>query len=205
MDHFPPPPATQGYSLRKANKADLDDITQIHISGFVEEPMDNYCYPFRFKYRKDHFKWTRKEYEYYLDNSQKYLVHVAEAAEQPEGDRGLDQRKDANKKHVEAYLKVASNRYEPHGFFFKWAEKQINLSVLTVLPEFRRQGVGAMMVNWGINAATEKGWPATVCASPLGKLLYAHLKFGVIGTEVIQAEGEEDSFSTAVMVLCPEE
>ncbi|RYP57028.1 hypothetical protein DL769_009744 [Monosporascus sp. CRB-8-3] len=85
MDHFPPPPATQGYSLRKANKADLDDITRIHIKGFVEEPMDNYCYPFRSKHREDHFKWMRKEYEYYLDNSQKYLVHVAEAAEQTEG------------------------------------------------------------------------------------------------------------------------
>lgn len=100
-------------------------------------------------------------------------------------------------------MEVASKRYEPHGFFSKWAEKQINLSVLTVLPDFRLQGIGTMMVNWGISAATEKDWPVTVCASPLGELLYAHLKFEVIGTEVIGVEGEEESFSSAVMVLCP--
>jgi len=56
-------------------------------------------------------------------------------------------------------------------------------------------------VNWGKNAAIEKGWPVTVCASPLGALLYAHLKFKDIGTEVIQAEGEEDFFSSAVMLF----
>lgn len=84
MDHFPSPPVTQGYSLRKAKKTDLDDITRIHILGFVKEPMDNYCYPFRFKYTEDHFKWMRREYEYYLDNPKKYLIHLAEAPEQPE-------------------------------------------------------------------------------------------------------------------------
>jgi predicted N-acetyltransferase YhbS len=100
---------------------------------------------------------------------------------------------------------VAAKRYRPGGFFHKWAEKQINLSVLTVLPDFRRQGVGTMMVQWGIKAAVEKGWPVTVCASPLGALLYVHLKFVDIGTEVIQVEDEQDSFSSAVMVLYPEE
>jgi hypothetical protein len=79
MDNFPPPPSTQDYALRNADKADLDDITRIHIDGFVAEPMDNYCYPRRFRYPEDHFKWMKKEYEYYLDNPQKYLVHVAEA------------------------------------------------------------------------------------------------------------------------------
>ena len=79
MDIFPSLPAPQGYTWREASKADLDSITNIHIDGFVEEPMDNYCYPRRFRYREGHFRWVRKEYEFYLDNSQKYLVHVAEA------------------------------------------------------------------------------------------------------------------------------
>jgi hypothetical protein len=55
MDHFPPAPAIPGYDLRKAKKEDLDSITQIHIDGFLEEPMDNYCYPDRFKYMEEHF------------------------------------------------------------------------------------------------------------------------------------------------------
>lgn len=90
MDHFLPPHIIQGYSFRSANKTDLDDLTRIHFIGFVEEPMDNYCYPFRAKYLDDHLKWMREEYEYYLDNSQKYLVHVAEAPEKPE--RGVNRK-----------------------------------------------------------------------------------------------------------------
>jgi predicted N-acetyltransferase YhbS len=100
---------------------------------------------------------------------------------------------------------VAAKRYRPGGFFYKWAEKQINLSVLTVLADFRHQGVSTMIVQWGIKAAEEKGWPVMVYASPLGALLYVHLKFVDIGTEVIQVEDEQDSFSSAVMVLYPEE
>ncbi|KAF2970783.1 hypothetical protein GQX73_g2844 [Xylaria multiplex] len=244
MNPFPPNPPVRGYEFRKATKDDLDNITQIHIDGFLEEPMDNYCFPNRFEYMEDHFTWLRKEYEYYLDNSNKYLVHVAVPAGcSAEGappkpmalavwnidvlahvpplgkslllrfintllnslllDRGLEQRKDVNKKHVEAYMQVASKRYVPHGFFYKWGEEQITLSVLTVLPDFRRQGVATMMVHWGTSAASKKGWPVTVCASPMGQLLYENLKFVVVGTEVIQAEDEEDSFSSAVMVLHP--
>lgn len=69
--------------------ADLDDITKILIEGFLEEPMDNYCYPFRFKYTEDHFRWLREEYAYYLDNPQKYLVHVAQPSEQSEGAKSV--------------------------------------------------------------------------------------------------------------------
>lgn len=96
---------------------------------------------------------------------------------------------------------MTGKRYKPDGFFYKWSDKQLNLSVLAVLPKFRRHGVGTMMTKWGMDDAAEKGWPVTVCASPLGTFLYAHLGFDDIGTEVIQAEGEEESFSSAVMVL----
>ncbi|KAI0384783.1 hypothetical protein F5Y04DRAFT_221157 [Hypomontagnella monticulosa] len=227
MGQIPPPVATQAYNLRQGNEADLDDITRIHIDGFAHEPMDDHCYPLRSIHKNDHFEWMRKEYEYYFENPRKYVVQVVDVPEQAEGvtrkiialavwniavltkvpalDRGLDKRQDASKGRVEAYIKVASRRYEPQGFFFDWAEKQITLSALTVLPEFRRHGVGTMMVKWGIDFAAEKGWPVTVCASPLGRFLYAHLKFDVIGIEVIQAEGEEDSFSSTAMILLPEE
>ncbi|KAI0112254.1 hypothetical protein GGR51DRAFT_508636 [Nemania sp. FL0031] len=223
MADFPSAPIIDRHRLRKANSNDLDSIVHIHIQSFAEEPMDNYCYPDRFEEMESHLVWLRKEYEYYLENPNKYLVHVTEPtqhagdvphkpvalavwnidvlADAPALDRGLGQRKDANKKHVEAYIRVASERYKPHGLFSKWGGKQLTLSVLAVLPKFRRQGIGKAMVRWGINAASEKGWPVTVCASPMGQLLYEHLKFVVIRSEVIQAEGEEASFSSEAMVL----
>ena len=57
-----------------------------------------------------------------------------------------------------------------------------------------------MLVNWGIEAAEEKGWPVTLCASPMGQLLYEHLKFTKIATEIVRVEGEEEILSSAVMV-----
>ena len=69
----------QGFTTRPATKDDLDDLTRIHIEGFTEEPQIHYRYPFRHQYPEDHWKWTRKEYENYLEQPQKYVVYVAEA------------------------------------------------------------------------------------------------------------------------------
>jgi hypothetical protein len=90
MNDFPPPVPTPGYKLRNATLDDLDEITNIHIDGFIEEPMDDYCYPLRFEQYADHFKWLSVEYQYYLENPHKYVVQVAEAQRQDEGDATAD-------------------------------------------------------------------------------------------------------------------
>jgi hypothetical protein len=69
----------RAFTLRLAKEEDLDDITRIHIEGFTEEPQVHYCYPFRFKYPEEHWKWTRKEYEGYLAQPSKFAVYVLEA------------------------------------------------------------------------------------------------------------------------------
>jgi hypothetical protein len=74
-----------GFTLRTATKDDLDAITWIHIEGFTEEPRVHYCYPFRHQYPEDHWKWTRKEYENYLEQPQKYVVYVLEAPSEADG------------------------------------------------------------------------------------------------------------------------
>jgi hypothetical protein len=53
-----------------------------------------------------------------------------------------------------------------------------------------------MLVNWGIKAGEEKGSPVTLCVSPVGQLLYKHLKFEKIATEFIRAEGEEETLTS---------
>lgn len=75
----------RGFTLRAATKDDLDDVTRIHIEGFTEEPQVHYCYPFRHQYPEDYWKWTRKEYENYLEQPQKYVVHVLEASSEVDG------------------------------------------------------------------------------------------------------------------------
>ena len=56
-----------------------------------------------------------------------------------------------------------------------------------------------MLLKWGIRTAEEKGWPVTVFASPMGELLYSHLKFEKLATEKIKAEGEEEKLTFSVM------
>ena len=114
-------------------------------------------------------------------------------------DIGLKDRKDANKKHCETAIEVAGRRFKT--YFAEYAEEPIHLSILVIHPDFPRRGAGTMLVNWGIKAAEEKGWPVTLCASPMGQLLYKRLQFEEIATEVVRVEGEEETCISTVMVL----
>lgn len=71
-----PRPEQAEFVLRDATKADLDGITRVHIEGFEGEPLVRYCYPLRHQFPQDFRHWTLKEYEEYLDQPQKYVVHV---------------------------------------------------------------------------------------------------------------------------------
>ena len=93
---------------------------------------------------------------------------------------------------------MTGNRFKT--YFAEYANEQINLAALVVHPDFRRRGAGTTSVNWGIENAEKKGWPVTLCASPMGQLLYEHLKFTKIATEIVRVEGEEEILSSAVMV-----
>ena len=115
-------------------------------------------------------------------------------------DEGHKEARDANKKHCEAFSEMAGKRFT-ETYFAKYGKEQINLSVLVVHPDFRRRGAGTLLVNWGIEAAEDKGWPVTLCASPMGQLLYEHLKFKKIATEIVRAEDEEETLANVVMVL----
>tara|TARA_R110002003_G_scaffold96_23_gene7608 strand:+ start:4059 stop:4442 length:384 start_codon:yes stop_codon:yes gene_type:complete len=68
------------YTIRAATKDDLDDITHVHKVGFVVEPEALYRYPLRNEYPEDYFKWTRKEYEYMLEQPEKFVVHVIDGS-----------------------------------------------------------------------------------------------------------------------------
>ena len=64
------------FTLRTATKNDLDDMTQIHIDAFAEEALEHYMYPLRKEYPEDYRNWTRKEYESFLEQPKKFVVHI---------------------------------------------------------------------------------------------------------------------------------
>ncbi|PVH81301.1 acyl-CoA N-acyltransferase [Cadophora sp. DSE1049] len=212
-----------GFTLRPATKDDLDEITRVHIAGFTEEPQVHYCYPFRHQYPQDHWRWTRYEYGHYLEQPNKYLVHMLDAPLEIDGsvvvkpvalavwnlavltaakapDLAEKDRKDADKRRCEAFFGRAGQRFKT--YFAKWAEKQVNLASLVVHPNFRLRGGGSMLVRWGMNVADDKGWPVTLCASPMGRFLYEYLGFKTIASEVVQVEGEQETLTSTVMVYC---
>ncbi len=63
--------------IRLAKPADLDSLTRIAQAGFPDDPEWNYRFPYRREYPDDNWKWTRREYEGYLRQPEKFIVLVA--------------------------------------------------------------------------------------------------------------------------------
>ncbi len=105
-------------------------------------------------------------------------------------DNGIGERKDANPVHMEVWARVLHQGFER--YFAVYGNQQVHLWLLTTHPDFRRRGAGTMLCNWGLEKATEKHWMLTVVGSQMGRSLYEHLGYGLVGTLKIQADGEEE-------------
>jgi hypothetical protein len=53
-------------------------------------------------------------------------------------------------------------------------------------------GAGSLLTRWGLKKAANESFVATVFASPMGKALFEHLGFEILGTVVVQVEGENE-------------
>ncbi|KAK1081429.1 hypothetical protein LTR33_004692 [Friedmanniomyces endolithicus] len=209
-----------GPTLRLATKDDLDGIMRIVRAGFPDDPEVDYRFPARGTYPEDYLKWTRLEYEHYIEQPDKFVVHLAEIPDHSGSevvmepvalavwdtavltkangtDEGLDERRDANKEHCKAFTESAGKAFAK--YFAKYAEKQIHLWLIVTHPNFRRRGAGSVLMKWGIDAAEQKGWPVTVFASPMGELLYSHLGFSRIATKIVQVDDEPQKLTSAIM------
>ena len=69
--------ARDNISLRVATAHDLDDIVRIVKTGFPDDPVWDYRFPYRNKYPEDHDYWTRKEYADYLSQVDKFAIVLA--------------------------------------------------------------------------------------------------------------------------------
>ena len=72
--HAPEPDGK--FTLRKANKSDLEDITTVAQAGFPDDPEFDYRFPKRDKYPEDNRKWIRREYQAYLEQPEKFTVMI---------------------------------------------------------------------------------------------------------------------------------
>ncbi|KAF3025623.1 hypothetical protein E8E14_012994 [Neopestalotiopsis sp. 37M] len=225
--------------VKVATIDDLDDLTKIAQAGFPDDPEFDYRFPRRRKYPEDNWLWTRKEYEGYLNQPDKYAVLLAtlpanESGEQngdhkqgPDlnrsqpisvalavwdtavtidsqvGDLGIDERRDADRRHMLEFANTLSDAFEKH--FAKYAGNQLHLWLLTTHPDYRHRGAGTALCRWGMQLAQQKGQPVTVLASSMGQMLYEHLCFQTLGKVVVQAPGEEDQLHIACLEWQPKQ
>ncbi|KAM5343251.1 hypothetical protein ACJ41O_014217 [Fusarium nematophilum] len=201
-------------AIRAATPADLDAITWIVKAGFPDDPGCTYKFPYRDQYPDDFWRWTRLEYAEYLDQPDKFATLVVTAPvagadrriiQQPVsiavwdlaveikskgGDRGINERRDANPQHMRVYAAAVSRGFNNH--FAKYGNHQVNLWMLVTHPNFRRRGAATMLCNWGQKEAIRTSRMLTVMASPMGKALYRELGYEDVGAVTAQVEGEEE-------------
>ncbi|KAF2810817.1 acyl-CoA N-acyltransferase [Mytilinidion resinicola] len=203
-------------TLRLATKADLDDITKVAQAGFPDDPEFDYRFPERKKYPEDNWKWTRQEYEEYIDQPEKFAVLVVTAPVESDGETankpislavwdmsvltnskggnlGIDSRRDVNKRHFKEFAKTLDEAFNK--YFSKYGKKQYHLWLLATHPDFRGQGAGTMLCKWGMEKAREKDYMATVLGSSMGKNLYEHLCFDLLGSVTVQVDDEDEKLT----------
>lgn len=65
--------------MRAAVKDDLDSITRVVVAGLADDTGCDYRFPYRHENADDFWKWTRLEYEEYLNQPEKFVSLVVTA------------------------------------------------------------------------------------------------------------------------------
>ncbi|KAM0563147.1 hypothetical protein ACHAPJ_000861 [Fusarium lateritium] len=223
-------------TLRQATKDDLDDITWIITNAYPDDPGCDYRFPYRNEYPSDFWKWTRVEYEEYLNQSEKFVNMVVtapvldhdEVIHQPISigvwdlavrtdfagggalcqldhhvkltrklDHGINERRDANPEHMREFTTSCSDGFKKN---FRRYGYQMPLWSLATHPDFRRREAATMICEWGQKEGLKRNQPQSLLASPMGKPLYLSLGYKVVGTVVVQVDGEEEKLEMDAMI-----
>ena len=89
-------------------------------------------------------------------------------------------------------------------YFTKYCGWTIRLHTLGTHPDYRRKGYAKSLCQWGIDRAACCGLVFQVVASEIGRDLYLHLKFTILGEVSRQVPGEEKKLISYAMAFNPE-
>jgi predicted N-acetyltransferase YhbS len=101
------------------------------------------------------------------------------------------ERRVADVARIKAFRDVQS-KAKKAWFDEKFGSRQLWLTTLAVHPEYQRYGIGAAIVNWGVELAESERVPIALFATPLGKKLYLKFGFEDVGSERVQVDGEDE-------------
>ncbi|CCT63719.1 uncharacterized protein FFUJ_05126 [Fusarium fujikuroi IMI 58289] len=192
-------------TLRRATIDDLDDITWVAVNGSPDDPGTDYRFPYRDKYPEDFWKWTRIEHEELFQRPDKLVILVVTAPVLDDGEvthqpisYGVWDLKVTSDFIPGAYAKVLPAGLKK--YFKRFGSEQIPLWEVVTHPDFRRRGAASMICEWGQKEADKDGKSLSLLATPMGKGLYLKLGYHVLGSVVVQVEGEEERVVFDAMV-----
>ena len=114
------------------------------------------------------------------------------------------ERLDASPERMREFRKVLREA-KTSWFDQQYGDAQLNLLILATHPDYRRQGAGRKLVQWGLDKASDEGVALTLFSSPMGLKLYSKMKFREVNKARVQVQGEEESITIPGMIWEPPE
>lgn len=106
-------------------------------------------------------------------------------------------RRDADPQRIAAFMD--SGRLCEQ-YFDAYGDERITLQILGTHPDHRRHGHASTLCRWGMEIARKEGLVCTLQATNLGRQVYEHLGFTILGECFIQVPGEEEKIPFWPMV-----
>ena len=85
-------------------------------------------------------------------------------------------------------------------YFDEYGDSRIHLRILGTHPDYQRRGAATRHCQWSMTLAKERNMAVTLFSSPVGQQVYTHLGFKLLGTVIVQVEGEEEKVSIGAML-----
>jgi GNAT superfamily N-acetyltransferase len=112
------------------------------------------------------------------------------------------ERLDANPARMSEFRKQLS-KAKKIWFDTQYGDEQLNLMILATHPDYRRQGAGMLLVEWGMEEVERRGGAITLFSSPMGFPLYKKLGFHQVGLVHCQVDGEDEFVELPALVWEP--
>lgn len=112
-------------------------------------------------------------------------------------ENGGTSRRDADPKRVVAFMESG---WLCEQYFEAYGDDRITLQILGTHPDHRRRGHASALCRWGMEVAQKEGLVCTLQATNLGRHVYEHLGFTILGEGFIQVPGEEEKIPFWPMV-----
>ncbi|KAH6981655.1 hypothetical protein BKA56DRAFT_584260 [Ilyonectria sp. MPI-CAGE-AT-0026] len=217
-------------TMRIAVPSDLDQLVDVVLATMPSDKPWPYRFSRREEFPDDHRKYTKMIWGMFVDPAfDDWVVQVIEdtvdgkptivafsawnvsyvnkrkhgSGYQPQNpnremvENGGASRRDADPNRIVAFM---DSGWLCEQYFEAYGDDRITLQILGTHPDHRRHGHASTLCRWGMEVAQKEGLVCTLQATILGRQVYEHLGFTILGEGFIQVPGEEEKIPFWPMV-----